>query len=139
MGRAFVLVTDHKPLLKILGPKQGVPPLAAARLQRWEIILTAYQYRLEFISGPSNVEADMLLRLPLQVDVIDPNEQIYGIDYLEQLPITAKEVAKETTLDPVLRKVFTYTVQGWPYQRNTELFPYSRKANKLSVDNGCLL
>ena len=121
MGRAFVLVTDHKPLLKILGPKQGVPPLVAARLQRWAIILSAYQYQLEFTSGPSNVEADMLSRLPLQVDVIDPNEQIYGIDYLEQLPITAKEVAKETALDPILRKVFTYTVRGWPYQRDTEL------------------
>ncbi|XP_062514748.1 uncharacterized protein K02A2.6-like [Corticium candelabrum] len=81
----------------------------------------------------------MLSRLPLQVDVIDPNEQIYGINYMEQLPITAKEVAKETALDPVLRKVFTYTLRGWPYQRDTELLPYSRKANELSVDNGCLL
>lgn len=33
-GRKFVLVTDHKPLVKILGPKTGVPALAAARLQR---------------------------------------------------------------------------------------------------------
>ena len=33
-GRKFTLVTDHKPLTTILGPKKGVPPLAAARLQR---------------------------------------------------------------------------------------------------------
>lgn len=28
----FVLIKDHKPLLSILGPKRGIPPLAAARM-----------------------------------------------------------------------------------------------------------
>ena len=40
--------TDHKPLTAILGPKQGIPPLAAARLQRWAILLSAYTYDIEF-------------------------------------------------------------------------------------------
>ena len=31
-GRAFILQTDHKPLTTILGPTQGIPSLAAARL-----------------------------------------------------------------------------------------------------------
>ena len=29
-GRKFIPITDHKPLLTILGPKNGIPPLAAA-------------------------------------------------------------------------------------------------------------
>ena len=33
-GRKFVLLTDHKPLVTLLGPKKAIPPLAAARLQR---------------------------------------------------------------------------------------------------------
>ena len=33
----FMLVTDHKPLLTILGPKAGLPTLVAARLQRWAV------------------------------------------------------------------------------------------------------
>ena len=41
-GRKFTLVTDHKPLLAILGPKKAIPSLAAARLQRWSIMLAAY-------------------------------------------------------------------------------------------------
>ena len=33
-GRKFVLVTDHQPLCKFFGEKEGVPTLAAARMQR---------------------------------------------------------------------------------------------------------
>ena len=33
-GRPVILVTDHKPLLTIVGPKHRVPTTAAARLQR---------------------------------------------------------------------------------------------------------
>ena len=39
-GRKFSLVTDDKPLLAILGSKKGIPPLAAARMQRYVVILT---------------------------------------------------------------------------------------------------
>ena len=44
-GRKFTLVTDHKPLITVLGPKNGIPPMAAARLQRWALLLSAYIYR----------------------------------------------------------------------------------------------
>ena len=33
-GWTFTLLTDHQPLVTILGPKTRVPPLAAARMQR---------------------------------------------------------------------------------------------------------
>lgn len=33
-GRKFILTTDRKPLLAILGPKSAIPALAALRMQR---------------------------------------------------------------------------------------------------------
>ena len=49
-GRKFTLVTDHKPLTTILGPKKGIPVVAASRLQRWAMlwqhILTIYSIGL---------------------------------------------------------------------------------------------
>jgi len=47
-GRKFTLITDHKPLLAILGPKAKLPALAAARFQRWAMCLAAYNYDLVF-------------------------------------------------------------------------------------------
>ena len=40
-GRKFTLVTDHKPLITVLNPKKGLPTLAAARMQRWAMLLSA--------------------------------------------------------------------------------------------------
>ena len=64
-GRKFLLVTDHKPLVTLLGPKRGIPTLAAARLQRWAILLSAYQYKIEYRSALKHANA--LSRLPLPV------------------------------------------------------------------------
>ena len=61
----FLLVTDHKPLTAILSPKAGLPALAAAHLQRWAIILSAYNYDSVFHPTKRHVNADCLSRLPL--------------------------------------------------------------------------
>ena len=49
-GRRFILQTDHKPLERILGAHQEIPKMAANRLQRWAITLSAYDYDLEHFS-----------------------------------------------------------------------------------------
>ena len=65
-GHTFTLVTDHKPLTAIFGAKRGIPPLAAARLQRWSLILSAYNYNIECRPTESHANADSLSRLPLK-------------------------------------------------------------------------
>ena len=63
-GCTFTLVTDHKPLTTILGPKNGILPLAAARLQRWDLILAAYSYAIEYHPTDHHGNADGLSGLP---------------------------------------------------------------------------
>ena len=64
-GRKFTLITDHKPLTTILGPKRS---LAAARLQRWALILAAHSYEIKFRPTGAHGNADGLSRLPLKSD-----------------------------------------------------------------------
>ena len=63
-GRHFLLMTDHKPLTSILGPKNGIPPLAAARMQRWALLLSAYTYDIQFRSTKLHANADSLSSAP---------------------------------------------------------------------------
>ncbi|KAK3732926.1 hypothetical protein RRG08_002537 [Elysia crispata] len=63
-GRCFTLITDHKPLLKIFGPKNNLPSMAAARILRWSVELCAYQYDIQYKRSEDHSNADMLSRLP---------------------------------------------------------------------------
>ena len=60
-----MLVTDHKPLTTLLGPKTSVPTLAASRMQRWTLVLSAYSYTIEYRPTTQHTNADALSRLPL--------------------------------------------------------------------------
>ena len=108
-GWQFTLVTDHKPLRSILGPKKGVPVLAAARLQRWAVLLSAYTYNIEFKPTAQHGNADGLLRLPLKLtEATGPDldkASVFYVTQLQSLPVTGKHVHAATQSDPVLSKV----------------------------------
>ena len=64
-GRDFVIQTDHRPLLGLLKEDKMISPLASARIQRWALTLSNYQYHLRYKPGVQNTNADGLSRLPL--------------------------------------------------------------------------
>ena len=63
-GHNFTLITDHRPLVTIFGPHKAIPHCSANRLRRWAIILSAYQYKIEYVKSENNA-ADSLSRLPI--------------------------------------------------------------------------
>ena len=94
-GRQFILVTDHQPLCKLFGHEEGVWPLAAARMQRWSLILSTYSYKIEYIPGSSNHCADCLSRLPHPTTSAHPAEkgnEVHAMS-IDNLPVTAKMIA----------------------------------------------
>jgi len=140
-GRKFTLITDHKPLTTILGPKQGVPTLAAARMQRWALILSAYTYDIEYRRSADHSNADALSRLPQSDDgPEETGESIYHFTYIEELPLDARDIQEATRKDPVLSKVLDCVLSGWPnHVDEEELRPYFVRRHELSVEQGCLL
>lgn len=140
-GRRFTLVTDHKPLTSILGPKKGVPSVAAARMQRWALLLAAYNYDIEFRPTTTHCNADALSRLPLPDDCQQrPSEtSMYHVRQIEALPITSQAIRTATQRDPTLSKVKTHILKGWPENIPKEIQVYHNKKAELSVEQGCLL
>ena len=140
-GRFFTLVTDHKPLLSILGPKCQIPPLAAARFQRWAILLSAYRYDVEFRSTAKHCNADGLSRLPLEtpdVEEVSP-AALVNLMQIDALPVTRHQLRQYTERDKVLSKVMSYTLNGWPNHVDPMLKPFSNRQQELTVEAGCVL
>lgn len=48
-------------------------------------------------------------------------------------------IKKETKVDPVLSKVYTYVISGWPGVVDPTLVLYKSKRNELRTQQGCLL
>ena len=65
LGRQFKLLTDHKPLIHLFGESRGILTMASARLQRWALTLSGYDYKIVYKSGKELCNADGLSRLPL--------------------------------------------------------------------------
>ena len=120
-SRRFILVTDHGPLLTLLGSTKRVPALAANRLSRWALVLNQYDYTIKYRSTKHHQNADALSRLPVGPDKeFDAREDEEDVDTVctihtigQQLNSSDYNVlAKKTKKDPILATVMRYTAEG---------------------------
>lgn len=144
-GRKFTLRTDHKPLVSIFGPGHGIPVTAASRLQRWAIILSAYDFVIEYVSTDRNT-ADALSRLikAHKGDVEQEAGQIPEQTYLhfatEAFLLDYNKLKRETVSDPILSRVLSYIRDGWPTEVEIkELKPFLNRKNELYSELGCIM
>ena len=150
-GRTFDLVTDHKPLLGLLAGHKAIPSMCTPRIQRWAILLAAYDYNLFYRKGQENGNADCLSRLPLST--IQPisraarPDSIFDMDYvlmmdLSHAPVTFDEVRSKSSKDPIINKVMDMVLNSendWCHEKAPEFKPYSTRVRDLSVEEGTLL
>lgn len=114
-GRAFELVTDHKPLLGIITGDCPTLTTMSPRMNRWTIFLAAYNYR--FIHQPSKAHTDGLSHCPLPELIEDPTPMspFLLIDVCAAKPVTAAKLVGHTTKDKTLSKVLNWVLMGWPH------------------------
>ena len=55
------------------------------------------------------------------------------------IPVTVEHLKHATNSDPVLSRVLSYTMTGWPKQIYPELHAYYARQNEITVQDGCLL
>ena len=74
-------------LCTLFGPTDGVCPLAAARMQRWALILGAFSYKVEYIPSSANSCADYLSHLPV------PSTNIHLAEKRNEIHATVASIA----------------------------------------------
>ena len=155
-GCTFILVTDHKPLIALFGPTKATPALAANRLARWALMLSQYQYSIEYRKTSDHSNADALSRLPVGPDAnFDEEEGDADVDTvctiktvsLQLKPTDPETLAKESAKDPIISNVMRYTREGWPPKGSSNedikadgsIEAVRKLAISLSTAYGCLL
>ncbi len=89
-GRQFTILSDHKPLQHIFKETSAIPQLASARIQRWALLLGAYDYKISYKPGQQHANADMLSRLPSSpppTSTPDTPENVFLLDVLDSSPV----------------------------------------------------
>ena len=141
-GHPFELVTDHKPLLGLLKEHRATSPQASARIKRWSLFLSSYEYTLTFRNTTAHANADALSRLPLPVTPVKTElepELVLLAEHLAESPVSAKDIRIWTAKDSKLARVRQYVQQGWPREIEPDLERYASKQLELSAYEGCVL
>ena len=106
MGRSFTILSDHKPLQYLFSADHPVPVMASARIQRWALTLSAYQYDIAFKAGSLQGNVDALSRLPLEETPSStplPGDTVLMLEALDSSsPVTSAAIKSWTDKDPVL-------------------------------------
>ena len=143
VGRHFCILSDHKPLQHLFRETSGIPVLASARIQRWALILGAYDYTIMYKPGSQHNNADLLSRLPLsdtRKEVPIPGETVLAMEMLfDTMPVTAKQIGTWTDRDPVLARLRDNVLKGWKDSTDPDLRPYQQRKLELSVQDSFLL
>ncbi|CAB3989970.1 Transposon Tf2-9 poly, partial [Paramuricea clavata] len=127
-GNSFTILTDHRPLLTLLGPHCSVPAHTASRLQRWALILASYHYKIEYRSTTAHADADSI-----------ENVECYFFEAGVVTNVTAEMIKKKTQVDPVLSLVYRYIQSGWPSVVDADMIPYKNRSDQLTIHQGCIL
>ncbi|UYV74966.1 hypothetical protein LAZ67_12001917, partial [Cordylochernes scorpioides] len=106
------------------------------------IILSAYQYKIEYIKGTSNAEADVFSRLPMFTPEQNPKEHdsepvemVLLMDALDSSPVTSDDIRSSLPGDPALRQALDHTLQGWSEEtpKEMELMPFWSRRYELGA------
>ena len=82
-GRKFIVYSDHQPLTWLVTKKNPHP-----RLERWNMLLSVYQFEIRYKKGADNIVADALSRIPYSKEQ-EPDEKD---DYLDILIANISEL-----------------------------------------------
>lgn len=105
-GNKFTLITDHKPLIQIFAPNKSLPVYSEMRMQHYAIFLQGFNYTIKYRRTNEHSNADCLSRLPVpKFDTKLEVVEAFQLEELQDFPVNAKCIERETKRDPRLRSL----------------------------------
>ena len=69
-------------------------------MQRWALVLSAYDYKIEYKRSEDHANCDALSRLPHKDSTVGRESAVYSVSAIdEDFPITADAIGKATLVD----------------------------------------
>ncbi len=71
----------------------------------------------------------------------EPAELVLLSQHLQDSPVSAEQIRRQTEKDPVLAPVVRFLKQGWPttMEKNSPIMPFFQRNKELSLYEGCIL
>lgn len=137
-GRKVDVITDHKPLVAILGK-----PLSSApkRLQSMILRTQAYNITLQYKPGTQLPVADTLSRAHLKRTTDRFTVPVYSVDFIPIKGSLLEHIRHETETDPTSIALKKIVMAGWLEQKqdiSQELGPYFSYRDEISIQDGVL-
>ncbi|XP_053686293.1 uncharacterized protein K02A2.6-like [Sabethes cyaneus] len=147
-ARKFTLITDHKPLTQIFHPEKSLPTLCISRMANYADYLAHFNFDIVYKPTNLNTNADYCSRIPGKLEHSDIDSLplreggnseddfgLFALHQMQQLPVRAEHIARETRKDLHLGKI----IQELELGRNLAQLGYKAPEAKYTIVANCLL
>ena len=112
LGRRFKLVSDHRPLEFIFDCNKELPKVTSAKMLRWALQMTAFEFDINYKKGETIPHADALSRLSF-LSQDEENNQETLIHLVELDIVNLEHIMKETESDRLLMDISRFKLEAW--------------------------
>ena len=140
IGKKFTLRTDHKPLEFLLHPCREIPKVTSARLMRWALQLSAFDYEILYVKGENIPHVDALSRLEFTNDGREEEEieEESFVHWIETDVIRKDELRSSMNGNKLLNDVSQRIQTNRWSQCSMAERPFKMVRQKLSVQEGLI-
>ena len=143
-GRHFTIITDNQPLSAIFNPRKGIPINSAARITRWAVFLSGFDYDIKLRKTQEHGNVDALSRLPLPMTEKPSDTDAVGLFFnkqISELPVSTRDIREYTRRDSQLAQILQFLKHGWPRSSSSypELQNYFTHKDELTLHDGCIM
>ena len=136
-GRDFTIISDQQPLKFIFQTGKDLNSRVSARLQRWQLVLRAYDYNIIHKPGKEIFLPDTLSRLTSTSKTVKSiSRSLVNFSDMDNVINTSLMDEIKSVQDPVMDKLKKYILKGkWP-DYDKKLLPYKRNVEEYTIQNG---